>query len=191
MHVFLKFQMTIAYMLIFLFVQNAAPLISTVRSGRWLPQRNPSDSSAPAAEGGTKSNYVTAHHLLDKELPVSTENTLTSPGFEGDFHKESITSQMRTAGNESATALVESAVHHAANQSASGRGKSGKFLNLITWVRFTNEECAATTGDNGTCFTSAECTEFGGKASGTCASGFGVCCVLQVGIYFQKYVIRT
>ena len=67
-----------------------------------------------------------------------------------------------------------------AGQSAIGRGKSGKFLNLITWVRFTNEECAANTGDNGTCFTSGECTDFGGKAAGTCASGFGVCCVLQV-----------
>jgi len=58
--------------------------------------------------------------------------------------------------------------------------KKGKFLNLITWVRFTNDECAATTGDNGTCFTSSECTDLGGKAAGTCASGFGVCCVLQV-----------
>ena len=30
---------------------------------------------------------------------------------------------------------------------------SAKFLNLITWVKFDNEECAADTGDNGTCFT--------------------------------------
>ena len=28
-----------------------------------------------------------------------------------------------------------------------------RFLNLITWVKFDNEECAADTGDNGTCYT--------------------------------------
>ena len=55
-----------------------------------------------------------------------------------------------------------------------------KFLNLITWVQFENTECAGTSGDNGTCFTSNECTEIGGTADGTCASGFGVCCVLKV-----------
>ena len=36
-----------------------------------------------------------------------------------------------------------------------GEDKSGdfRFLNLITWVKFDNEECAADTGDNGTCYT--------------------------------------
>ena len=58
--------------------------------------------------------------------------------------------------------------------------RSPKFLNLITWVKFDNTECAATSGDNGTCFTSNECAEIGGTADGSCASGFGVCCVLQV-----------
>jgi len=60
-----------------------------------------------------------------------------------------------------------------------GPPKKPKFLNLITWVKFDNTECAATSGDNGTCFTSNECSEIGGTADGTCASGFGVCCVLQ------------
>ena len=95
-----------------------------------------------------------------------------------------------------------------------------RFLNLITWVKFDNEECAADTGDNGTCYTrcwrqlylksylkfltflwsntlyhdnpspqpsssisdacSTECAQYGGVAQGTCAAGFGVCCVLQV-----------
>ena len=57
---------------------------------------------------------------------------------------------------------------------------SSKFLNLITWVQFENTECAGSAGDNGTCFTSNECTEIGGSADGACASGFGVCCVLKV-----------
>ena len=55
-----------------------------------------------------------------------------------------------------------------------------QFLNLITWVQFENTECAGSSGDNGTCFTSNECAEIGGTADGTCASGFGVCCVLKV-----------
>ena len=60
--------------------------------------------------------------------------------------------------------------------------KTQKFLNLITWVKFDNTECAGTSGDNGTCFTSNECSEIGGTPDGTCATGFGVCCVLQVDI---------
>ena len=74
----------------------------------------------------------------------------------------------------------------------------GKFLNLITWVKFTNDECSASTGENGTCYTTQECTEFGGKASGTCASGFGVCCVLQVHVktmgsesaVYSRYMVK-
>ena len=61
-------------------------------------------------------------------------------------------------------------------------GRKCKFLNLITWVQFENTECAGTTGDNGTCFTSNECKDIGGTADGSCASGFGVCCVLKVKI---------
>jgi len=60
------------------------------------------------------------------------------------------------------------------------RSRLSKFLNLITWVRFDNDECLATTGENGTCYTADECEEFGGKSSGTCASGFGVCCIVQL-----------
>ena len=44
-------------------------------------------------------------------------------------------------------------------------------------MRFPNSGCKTTTGLNGTCFTSAECSANGGTATGTCASGFGVCCV--------------
>ncbi len=33
---------------------------------------------------------------------------------------------------------------------------------------------------NGTCLTSVECANQGGTASGTCASGFGVCCIFAV-----------
>ena len=47
---------------------------------------------------------------------------------------------------------------------------------------FPNDVCKAGT-KNGTCYTQAECTERNGEESGSCASGFGVCCVC-------KYLIK-
>ncbi|KAK6629389.1 hypothetical protein RUM43_003206 [Polyplax serrata] len=55
--------------------------------------------------------------------------------------------------------------------------RESRFLSLFTLVEFRNQGCAASSGDNGTCLTSAECNERGGVASGPCAKGFGVCCV--------------
>ncbi|KDR14260.1 hypothetical protein L798_10568 [Zootermopsis nevadensis] len=55
--------------------------------------------------------------------------------------------------------------------------RNGKFLSLFTIVQFQNQGCAASSGDNGTCVTSAECSDRGGVASGPCANGYGVCCV--------------
>jgi len=48
-------------------------------------------------------------------------------------------------------------------------------------VKFANDACtSSTTAYNGTCLTSTECENTGGTASGTCAEGFGVCCVLTL-----------
>jgi len=55
-----------------------------------------------------------------------------------------------------------------------------KFLSVFQIVQFKNEACAATDGNVGTCFTAAECTSKGGVATGSCASGFGVCCVFVI-----------
>ncbi|XP_023710755.1 uncharacterized protein LOC111866229 [Cryptotermes secundus] len=55
--------------------------------------------------------------------------------------------------------------------------RDGRFLSLFTIVQFQNQGCAASSGDNGTCLTSAECSDRGGVASGPCANGYGVCCV--------------
>ena len=51
-------------------------------------------------------------------------------------------------------------------------------VNLFTVVRFPNSVCA---GDafNGTCYTSEECNDRGGTSSGTCANGYGVCCICK------------
>ena len=53
-------------------------------------------------------------------------------------------------------------------------------LPLFTIVRFGNTACDAdVTARNGTCYTAAECASKGGTSSGTCASGFGVCCTFD------------
>ena len=49
-------------------------------------------------------------------------------------------------------------------------------LSLFSVVRFANSFCYGSNGYNGTCLTSAECSTAGGTTSGSCASGFGVCC---------------
>lgn len=54
--------------------------------------------------------------------------------------------------------------------------KTGKFLFNI--VRFANDACEAADGKTGVCMTSSECKTSGGGASGTCAKGYGTCCLL-------------
>jgi len=66
--------------------------------------------------------------------------------------------------------------------------KEGKVFNIFSIVQFKNNGCisqmtltssAGNSLRNGTCFTSPECLEKGGEASGSCAGGFGVCCVFM------------
>ena len=51
---------------------------------------------------------------------------------------------------------------------------------IFTVVRFPNEACGSADNLNGTCYTGTECSALGGSSSGTCASGFGVCCVFSL-----------
>ena len=53
-------------------------------------------------------------------------------------------------------------------------------LNVFSVIKFPNDVCTGQNGLNGTCYTSEECTAKGGSASGTCASGFGVCCTFSL-----------
>jgi len=56
-----------------------------------------------------------------------------------------------------------------------------KQLSLFSVVQFPNDECTSSSDSTtmGTCLTSSECTSRSGTASGTCAAGFGVCCVVS------------
>lgn len=52
-------------------------------------------------------------------------------------------------------------------------------LGIFNVVTFPNEPCTSASGLNGTCLTTDECSSVSGTSSGTCASGFGVCCVVS------------
>jgi len=57
-----------------------------------------------------------------------------------------------------------------------------KQLSLFSVVQFPNDECTSSTTSPttmGTCLTSSECTSRSGTGSGSCAAGFGVCCVVS------------
>jgi len=59
------------------------------------------------------------------------------------------------------------------------QGKQAKQFSLFSVVQFPNEVCTTTSGtySNGTCITASECSTRGGTAQGSCAAGFGVCCI--------------
>merc|ERR1712213_33752 len=56
----------------------------------------------------------------------------------------------------------------------------GRQLSFFNVVKFPNIHCTGTSNQNGTCYTDAECAERKGVASGTCADGFGVCCIFSL-----------
>jgi len=57
--------------------------------------------------------------------------------------------------------------------------RDGKVLPIFQVVKFPNDPCTGTS-KNGTCYTSEECSNKGGTNEGTCASGFGVCCIFSL-----------
>jgi len=65
--------------------------------------------------------------------------------------------------------------------SIKGKLRDSKFLNLFSVIRFSNIPCQGTEGLNGTCYTEKECRERSGLATGSCAGGFGICCIFHMG----------
>merc|ERR1712226_751919 len=55
-----------------------------------------------------------------------------------------------------------------------------KLFPIFQVVKFGNNECNSGGTRNGTCYTQQECTAKGGTSSGSCASGYGVCCVMTM-----------
>jgi len=58
--------------------------------------------------------------------------------------------------------------------------RTEKLISTFQIVRFPNDACIGSSTRNGTCYTSAECSDKGGTSSGSCADGFGVCCIFLV-----------
>jgi len=55
-----------------------------------------------------------------------------------------------------------------------------KQLGLFNVVKFKNDVCVGNNQRNGTCYTTDECEERNGFVSGTCAEGYGVCCIIKL-----------
>ena len=52
-------------------------------------------------------------------------------------------------------------------------------VNVFSVVRFPNKACTGSNSENGTCYTTEECSTRGGSSAGACAGGYGVCCVCK------------
>ncbi|XP_042883162.1 uncharacterized protein LOC122260112 [Penaeus japonicus] len=61
------------------------------------------------------------------------------------------------------------------------RNQTDRFLSLFSVVRFKNTGCTGSSGDSGTCYAKHTCLFNGGNLEGTCAGGFGHCCVTKIG----------
>ncbi len=57
-------------------------------------------------------------------------------------------------------------------------GNCIKHLYLLLQHRFANGPCDGD-GKNGTCYTEQECQSRGGEGQGSCAEGYGVCCICE------------
>merc|ERR1712109_212849 len=55
-----------------------------------------------------------------------------------------------------------------------------KAISIFNVVKFKNDVCAGGGNQNGTCYTAEECSAIDGTASGTCAEGYGVCCIVSL-----------
>jgi len=67
----------------------------------------------------------------------------------------------------------------AEQQEAEESNREEKVLPIFQVVKFPNDVCKGTSR-NGTCYTAEECSTKGGTNDGTCASGFGVCCIFAL-----------
>merc|ERR1711971_581092 len=58
--------------------------------------------------------------------------------------------------------------------------KQAKNIGIFNVVRFPNAACVGSNSNMGTCYTAEECEDYSGTASGSCADGYGVCCIFSI-----------
>ena len=61
--------------------------------------------------------------------------------------------------------------------------RGGKLLGAFNIVRYPNDPCEGDNNAMGTCYSAEECENKGGRSDGSCANGYGVCCVCKLSIY--------
>jgi len=61
----------------------------------------------------------------------------------------------------------------------SPNNRQERLFSVFQIVQFNNSMCNASDGTMGVCFTAAECSLKGGVSTGSCAQGFGTCCVFK------------
>merc|ERR1711997_98119 len=76
--------------------------------------------------------------------------------------------------------LVTLALVSKASTQENESARDKRMLPLFAVVQFKNDECTASSGLKGVCYSSTECSNNGGTKSGNCAAGFGVCCVIEI-----------
>lgn len=88
---------------------------------------------------------------------------------------------MRSMGLGLTVVLVVALASRAfSDTSLETNSRDKRFLSLFSVVQFKNNECTATSGLTGVCYSSTDCSDLGGTTSGNCAAGFGVCCIISV-----------
>ncbi|KAF9423559.1 hypothetical protein HW555_001114 [Spodoptera exigua] len=65
------------------------------------------------------------------------------------------------------------------NQSNMKQKSKTRFLEVFQVVEFDHVSCTSSSGLEGTCLPESECIDSGGSTMGTCADGYGTCCVTQ------------
>jgi len=55
-----------------------------------------------------------------------------------------------------------------------------KNIAIFNVVKFQNTECTGGNNNPGTCYTTEECEDREGTADGSCAEGYGVCCIFEI-----------
>ena len=64
---------------------------------------------------------------------------------------------------------------------------SGLFKHFFSpFLKVRTAPCVSSSGDNGTCYSSSDCTRNGGHGTGACANGLGVCCVCTYICFFKR-----
>lgn len=61
-----------------------------------------------------------------------------------------------------------------------------RFLEVFQVVEFDHVSCTSSSGLEGTCLPEYKCTESGGSTMGSCADGYGTCCVSKY-LYYKYY----